>query len=565
VERGGHALPEDVCVVGNGVGEYGGVFVLSGADEPKSFNFLVSLDHTSSQAQGYLFNALIDFNPMTQSFEPALAKSWEVAEDHRHFRFELRKGVCWSDGVPLTADDVIFTWDCIFDKSYPNRYAGQFTIGGEALKYEKVDDFTVVFETAKPFAPFLNDISSIQVLPKHCLWERFQDGTLLEAWSMQTAIDDPRSIVGTGPFTIDRYHPSEYILLRANPHYWKADKKGQRLPYIDFLITQFVSDVKTQVILFATGQTDASNIPSSDVVWVQAAAKTYDFTLYNRGPDGSISFIWFNQHPGSRDGKLYIEPYKLKWFQNQAFRQAIMYGFNRQGLLESVYSNDGRPIHSIIAEANIKWYNPHVRQYPYDPGRARALLAQNGFRLKNSELFDMDGHSVAFSLIVNDGSPLTSGCATTFCQNMEALGIHVRVQYLDFGALLDKVSNNFDYEASIMGFTGGGDPSGGKAIYRSDGNMHLWYPNQKQPATQWEAEVDAIWEQQESEFDEDKRIALIHRMQAIFSEQLPLLFLNTPNRYTGVKNKWHNVQIPPMDSMLWNIDCLWERPLQNGL
>ena len=108
-----------------------------------------------------------------------------------------------------------------------------------------------------------------------------------------------------------------------------------------------------------------------------------------------------------------------------------------------------------------------------------------------------------------------------------------------------------------MAFTGGGDPSGGKAIYRSDGQLHVWHPNQATPATEWEARVDEIMDLQERTLDEAQRVALVHEMQEILAEQLPLMLLVVPNAYVGIKNRWHNVQVPPMGSIVWNLYELW--------
>jgi peptide/nickel transport system substrate-binding protein len=170
---------------------------------------------------------------------------------------------------------------------------------------------------------------------------------------------------------------------------------------------------------------------------------------------------------------------------------------------------------------------------------------------------DATGHRVAFELLASEGSQTATGIATTLMENMRALGIKVTLNMLDFGTLINKVSDTFNYEAAMMSFTGGGDPSGGKAIYRSDGRLHIWYPEQPQPATPWEIQIDTIMDAQERTLDETQRIALIHGMQAIFSEQLPLLFLVTPNAYAGIKNRWQNVRIPPLGFITWNIDELW--------
>lgn len=311
--------------------------------------------------------------------------------------------------------------------------------------------------------------------------------------------------------------------------------------------------------MFATGQTDASAISVTDVAWVSEAAETYDFTVYDRGPDSGISFLWFNQNPGTGpDGKPFVAPYKLDWFKNVKFRQAIELGIDRPGLIKAVYFGRARPLDTVISPANRKWFNPHTATYPYNPRKARKLLEEAGFRYRSDGVLeDAQGHPVEFELLSSEGSQRTTEIATTFMENMKTLGITVKLSYLDFGTLIGKTSGSFDYEAAMMGFTGGGDPSGGKAIYRSDGRLHVWNPEQREPATAWEARIDQIMDEQERTLDESRRIALIHELQAIFSEQLPLLFLVTPNAYAGVKNRWRNVQVPPLGSMLWNIDELW--------
>ena len=559
VERPRYPLPQDVEIIESSPGQYGGIFVRSDAQEPKTFNFLVAEDAYSSQAIGLLSSSLTRYHPLKEEVVPGIAKSWDISADNKTYTFHLRQGVRWSDGHPFTADDVIFTFDAIFDPRYPNRYSQQYTIAGQPLRYEKVDDYTVRFITADIYAPFLTDIGYASILPRHKLQAYFDNGTLQKQWTSQTAINTPEEIVGTGPFRILSYRPGERMVLAPNPHYWRADETGQRLPYVDFLISKFVPSQNTETVLFATGQTDAANINVTDIAWVARAAETYDFTLYDRGPAAGISFIWFNQHPGQGpEGQPFVRPHKLKWFQNQQFRQAIAYGLDRPGLIRAVYFGRAQPLNTIISPASRKWHNPSTRTYSYDPERARSLLKAAGFRYRaDGTLEDAEGHPVEFEVLAGEGSQTASGILTTLMENMKALGIRVRINFLDFGTLISKTSSTYDYEAAMMGFTGGGDPSGGKAIYRSDGRLHLWYPEQPEPATEWEARIDAIMDEQERTLDEDKRIALIYELQEIFSEQLPLIFLITPNAYAGIGNEWQNVRVPPLGDITWNLDELW--------
>lgn len=557
-ERPDYPLPVDVEISSSEPGRFGGVMVRSDSQEPKTFNPLVAEDLYSAQFIELMQASLTRFDPFEEKAVPMLAKSWDISEDHKTYVFHLRRGARWSDGEPLTAADVVFTFDAIFDKRYPNRYSQQFTIAGQPLRYAALDDETVQITTPDVYAPLLADLAAVNILPRHALQAAFADGSLQKQWTSQTAIRQPASIVGAGPFRLLSYRPGERLALTPNPHYWRADRNGRRLPYIDFLISKFVPNRSAETVLFATGQTDVASISVTDIIWVSRAAKTYDFTVYDRGPDSGITFIWFNQNPGQRDGKPYVTPYKLKWFQDTRFRQAVAYGLDRPGLINAIYSGRGRPLDTIISPANRKWHNPETRTYPYDPAKARELLAQAGFRLRpDGVLEDADGHAVEFELLASEGSQITAGVATTFMEHMQALGIKATLTLLDFGALVGKITDTFEYEAAMMGFTGGGDPSGGKAIYRSDGRLHVWRPEQPRPATPWEARIDALMDEQERTLDESRRVALFQEIQAIFSEQLPLIFLVTPNAYAGVRNRWRNVRVPPADSITWNIDELW--------
>ena len=186
------------------------------------------------------------------------------------------------------------------------------------------------------------------------------------------------------------------------------------------------------------------------------------------------------------------------------------------------------------------------------------MLFSQGFKLDASgELFDAENNRVEFSLLVADGSKNSTTIATTIVDNLKAVGIKVNLVFLDFAAIVSKIDDTLDYEAAMMGFTGGGDPSGGKAIYRSDGFLHVWNPRQKTPATDWERAVDALVDSQETTLDENLRYLKVAKMQEIFSEELPLIFLTAPMAYSGIQNKWANVKVPPLDSIIWNIEELY--------
>lgn len=571
-DRQVHDLPEEVAISDCEIGRYGGIFILNETTQPTTFNPIVPNNLSTSMVLSRLMSGLIDFDPRTEAFTPALAKSWTVSPDGLTYTFHLRKGVLWSDGVPFTAEDVVFTFDTILAEvvhpetgqtmpRYPSRYYEQYHIDGEPIQYQAIDSHTIRFTLPKTYAPFLYDVSRT-ILPKHKLIAAFESDRFLKEWTTKTAIETPQEIVGTGPFKIFSYKPGERLVLEPNPHYWRADAEGQRLPYIDYLVIKFVSESNTAIAHFATGKSDASGISAEDFEWVKRAQGTYDFTIYNRGPSASVNFFWFNQNAGiSEEGRPYLPKHKLEWFTDKRFRQAILHGFNREGLIDAILFGKGEVLHSIIPPAKGEWHNPNVRKYDYSIAKAKALLQSAGFYWDSDRtLKDRNREPVRFNLLLVE-SDRYDQIGVTFVENMKDLGIEVTLERTDFATLLKRTDGTFDYDMTILGWGSSSaayDPSGSKALYLSSGAYHMWNPRQEEPATEWEARIDDLIHLQEQTLDKKQRIAYMHEVQAILSEELPLLFGYSPYGYVGIKNKWKNIYIPKAGTILWNLDEIWE-------
>ena len=162
--------------------------------------------------------------------------------------------------------------------------------------------------------------------------------------------------------------------------HFHADQQGQRLPYLDYLVVRFIKSATTAPVLFANGKLDSVGLSATDVPWVAPSADEQLFTIYERGPSPSISILWFNQHTGTGpQGEPYLPEHKRRWFTDAAFRRAVLYGFNRQGLVEGVYFGQATVLDSVISPGNPKWHNPDTRKYRYNPDKARAILAEAGY------------------------------------------------------------------------------------------------------------------------------------------------------------------------------------------
>lgn len=578
VERGQYLIPEDALIAECEPGQYGGIFVMNETSPPKTFNFLVPSNLPTSAMQEKFCAPMVKYNPRAKEVAPYLAKSWDVSTDSRTFTFYLREGIQWSDGAPFSAEDVLFTFDLIFadqldEKTgklrpiYPSRYYEEMKVNGEKPSYRMIDAHTFEVHLPTVFAPFLLSMENVLILPKHKLYESFEEGTFFNQWSTQTAIDTPEEIVSLGPFLVSSYRPGERLVLTPNPRFWKVDIEGKRLPYVDYLVYKFVAESNTETVHFATGQSDAAAVAASDLDWIKKGEDLYDFTIYDKGLSTNISFFWFNQHlGGNEEGEPYMSAHKKRWFTDKRFRQAVQTGFNRQGIIDALLFGKGEALNSMIPSSRGIWHNPNLPTYDYDPERAKKLLLEAGFTWGvNGGLIDSAGVPVEYELLAVDGVASADTIAVTFVENMKELGMKVKLAKVDFVTLLAKTDETFDYDLTFLswGSTGAGyDPGGSKALYLSSGIYHQWHPEQPEPATEWEARIDKLFLEQESTLDMEKRVANIHEIQAILAEQLPMLYIFSAYGYVGVQNKWENLFIPAAGSLLWNVDELWTKELE---
>ena len=571
-------IPKDALVVDFPSGEFGANLIETVPGDIATVNPLVNESAAGSVVIGRILDSLITLDPETGEVIPNLAKSWEISEDKLEYTFKLREGVHWSDGHPFTAEDVVFTWQTFFAKQTdPDtgeplldeagrpvyRYNSRSTFGqlinGREPTVEQLDRYTVRFTTPEVYAPFLLFGGGVSLLPKHILYDAFLDGTLLDQWSVETAINEPWKIVGLNMFVLESYRPGERMVFGRNPNYWKVNPAGERLPYVSRVITKIVKDVNSSNVAFAQGLTDFESIAPDNVAWVRRGMSRFDYTVRDMGPSNTTNFVWFNLNPGRDDaGVPYVEPYKFAWFSDQRFRQAISYGVNRPGIIRGVFFNRADELHGYVSPKRKFWYNDAIRKYDYSPEKSRALFAEQGFEYRGGKLFDGEGNPVEFSLMTNSNNGLRVEMATVFKENMADLGIAVELQFLDFNTIITKTSGSFDYEACMLGLGGGApDPYAGKDILMSGGRLHFWNPQQSDPATEWEARIDELMREVGRHTDVDLRKRYFNEVQAILAEQQPLIFLVSPKDFVGYRNRWQNIAPTALGGVTWNMESLW--------
>jgi peptide/nickel transport system substrate-binding protein len=560
--RVGHALPPAPLVSKGEPGQSGGRFVIAATGVPKTFNPLFAVDGPSDSIIRLLFGSLVNLNWQTQEAGPGLAESWSVEPDQKTWTFKLRQGVRWSDGVPLTADDVVFTWNEIMYNPDLNRLTYDlFRIGGKNFDVTKIDDSTVKVVTPEVFAPFLEFFGGVPILPKHTLGSAVKERRFIMAYATHTP---PNRIVGCGPFCLKEFKAGKFTLLERNPEYWATDSQGRRLPYFDEVMFSVAGGPGSDVVVFLNGKSDVcESVRPENYDQFKLGADNARFQLVELGVGTERDFLWFNLNPGTNfAGKLFVNPVKMKWFQNKKFRQAIACGIDRDRIVREIYQGRAQPIYGFIAAENQKWNNPHIPIYSYDPARARSLLAEIGIQDRNNDgvLEDSDANPIEIAFYSNTSNPAREKSAAMIQDDLKKLGIKLNLQSLDFKTLVEKINLTFDYECALMGLGGGGvDPASQVNVLKSTEELHQWFPFQKTPATEWEAGIDKLMDAQIRTLDFAQRKKDFDKVQAILADEQPMIYTVSPFAYcaarSGIGNLRPSVLTPYR--LTWNLDELF--------
>lgn len=545
-------------------GHYGGRLVVGQRSEPKTLNPVTATDAVSREVTGRIMTDLISINRATQQTERALAKAWTVSPDGRTFTLFLRKGIRFSDGHPFDADDVIFSFTLYLDESIDSPQRDLLIIDGKPLTVTKLDQYTVRFTLPKPYAAAERIFDGLAILPKHILEKPYREGRFLQAWFLNTP---PAEIVGLGPFRLKEYTPGQRITLERNPYYWKADHDNQRLPYLDELVFLFVGSEDAQVMRFEAGETDIINRLSAENYSLLSKEQSRTASqLVDLGPSLEYNFLVFNLNDLSSK-KLDAITRKQAWFRDLKFRQAVSAAVDRDSIVRLVYGSRGTALWSNVGPGNKLWVNQAIPHPQRSLEAARQLLKSAGFSWDGSgQLLDPSKQPVAFSVVTSSSNAQRTKMATLVQDDLAHLGMQVHVVPLDFRAMLDRVFQSFDYDAAIMGLGGGdADPNPEMNVWLSSGSSHLWHLGETQPATAWEREIDRLMEEQMVTMEYHTRKQLYDRVQQIIAENLPFIFLATPNILAGAKPQVGNFHPAVLDHYtLWNADELYLRSTGAG-
>lgn len=548
----------DLLVTERPVGRTGGRLVVALRAEPKTLNPLIAAHIPSRTVVRRMMADLIHIDRVSQETEPALAKSWTISDDARRFTLKLRRGLRFSDGHPFDADDVLFTFNAYLDEKVGSTNRDLLHVGGEPIKFKKLDSHTVEFEMPKPYAVGERLFDSIAILPRHILEESYKQGKVAERWSVATPADE---IAGLGPFRLKEYVPGVRCVLERNPYFWKLDRDGTRLPYLDELTFLFVPSEDAQVLRFQARDTDIIDHVSPDNFSIlKQQTRNASVRMMDMGPGLTYYFLLFNMNSLGA-GELPEIAAKQRWFRQLEFRKAVSAVIDRRSLVKIVFRGKATELWSNVTPGNKRWINTKVSASQSSTvAEARRLLQSVGFSWgSEKQLVDPKGMDVEFSILTSSSNSQRLRIATIIQDDLKALGIAVRVVPLEFGALAERVTRSFDYEASVLALSGGdADPNAQMPVLLSGGSLHFWNLGQDEPSTSWEAEIDRLMTSQATALNFNERKEMYDSVQKLMVENVPLIFLVSPHVLVGVKTEIGNFQPAILDHpTLWNVEELF--------
>jgi peptide/nickel transport system substrate-binding protein len=532
----------------------GGEIVASVHSDPRSFNRFVARDSTTDLVATLTQARLVRLNRVTQEVEPWLAESWTRSGDGLRYTLKLRPDVTFSDGHPFTSDDVVFSFDAVYDENNGSVLGNALQVGGKDLAVTAPDPLTVIVTFPELFAPGVRLLDNLPILPRHKLGAALKDSTFARAWSLQTP---PEALVGLGPFVVSEYVPGQRMVFTRNARYWRKDMHGAALPYLDRITLQIVPEQDSELLRLEAGQLDmtATEMRPEDYTPLKRAADAGRVVVLDLGVGFDADSLWFNLKPG---GLGQNDP-RAAWLQHEALRRAISMAVDRERFANTVFLGAGVPVYGPITPANRKWY-AGLPVVPHDLARATRELASIGLLDRNGDGLLEDGRNqpVRFSLLAQKGNTSIERGAAVIREELKKIGVTVDVLALDANAVIQRFLTGH-YDAVFYRVTAtDSDPAINPDFWFSSGSAHVWNLEQQSPATDWEARIDGLMRRQIASSDDAERRRLFAEVQQIFAEHLPMIQFVAPRIYVARSTRTTNLTPTAFSrpQLLWSPDTI---------
>ncbi|MBN1496828.1 MAG: peptide-binding protein [Spirochaetes bacterium] len=473
--------------------------------EPGTLNPITATDAYSHSINLRIYETLVDREYDTLKIIPQLAERWEISPDHLTFRFYLKKGVRWSDGVEFTADDVVYSYERIKDPKVACAQLKVYYI--DIRKCLKIDRYTVEFVYSRPYYLALVFCGGMPIVPKHI----FDTGVDFNTHP------NNRHPVGTGPFRFDSWSTGKNITLVANERYRGAKPEIRRVVY------KFISEPSVALQMLKKGDLDVMGV--REIEWVrQTNSRKFNEKFYKKKYFmSSFSYIGWNE--------------SRVFFQDRRVRLAMTHLINRKEILDKLLFGLGEIVTGpfyIFGDS----YNRDLRPWPCDPARAKQLLKEAGWEDHDGDgILDRNGKKFSFTFTISSGSKFAERLTSILKEDFSKVGIEMDINRYEWAVFLDKIQSR-DFDATSLGWS---DPD------FQDDPYQIWHSSQIEGGSNYigfsNREADRIIETARQEFDPAKRVKMYRRFHAILHHEQPYTFLYTMPALAAVSRRFDNVKV----------------------
>ena len=520
----------------------GGVMRWTNLSDHKTLNPFTTAETGNIPGQIAATGGFFILDPVTFDFVPYMAESYTVSKDKLVWTFKIRKGMKWTDGKPIVADDWVTTYKIHTDEDVGSNSYDSFFINDKPVTVSKVDTDTVKVSFPSVSATALETVG-YSPWPSHIFAPVYAAKGAAGIKAMWTLSEKAESIISSGPFAYVSYKPSERLTVEKNPYFaeWNKDSAGAGLPYLDGYVQSIVKDLNADLAQFLSGQTDAYLPPNADALGqIKRAVDAGNLKAVlraNVGPAASSTWVVFNWNRKS-------DAFKQKLFRDVNFRRAMSHLTNRAAMVDIVLGGLGQPAYSSVYAAFKDWVSPNLQKFDYNLEAAQKLLAKIGFNKRNSDgwLVDRAGKVLEFDLNTNAGNTNREQMAKIFSDEAKKVGVKVNFKPIDFNSLVAALLQEGEdrkFDAILLGLSNGSivyplsnnaDPCGT--------NLHAFNKSGKCLAP-WESQVSALYFRGKQELDTAKRKAIAHDVQDIQSSNQAWVYLVSPNRHNAWNARLH--------------------------
>ncbi|MDQ0268220.1 ABC transporter substrate-binding protein [Cytobacillus purgationiresistens] len=468
----------------------GGTLTVAVSDNPQVMNPLYANDRITLTVQQALYAPLY-FMEEGGEKNFILAESFEPSEDQKTWTLKLKENLKWHDGEPITADDLVYTFESILDENQNSSIRGSLIFNGEPLKVEKVDDLTVDLILPQVSAAFEGVLVDFFPIPKHV----FENETDL----MQSELN--QNPIGSGPFKFKEYKSDEYIVLERFDEYFAGK------PKLDQIVYRIVKDPNTANISLQNGEVNMRLVEPQDAQKLEGTGKLNLHTF----PEGRLFYLAFNL--------------ESKAVQNKELRQAVAHAIDKEEMIQAAFVSDefADPAASIFTPDTM-YHTEDITTYNYNQDTAKKLLEEGGIE---------EGHTL--KVIYANNNKIMESLALYTQQKLQEIGLKVDLTPMDPSAYGQKTLDMAatDYDISYGGYIMGSEPDVYKTLFQSDAAYNYGrYKN---------AEFDQLWEDAAVEVDKDAREALYKDIQETVAEDVPYLPLAYPQAILAVDKRFGGI------------------------